>query len=712
MRHARLLAAMVALAAALGPREGESCGPFFMYLRFSTAHNVPPNEWSTGHPGVLRPGYERSDLLLAYRILAGVSLGAGETPAALSQGPPDAERTKPWLDARKQIPGLPAKATLDADKKVPGGDYQFYPNCLADAFENAAATLTKRVAQWGAASPQVAEWVKGQDQVFANCAGEPEIPEELESTDKLLIADRRYQIAAAEFYAEQYEDAISDFDQIAEDSDSPWHSIAPYLAARACIRMATIGGEETLDEAAERLRAIVADPSRKQLQKPAQELLDFVRARTEPAARLVELGNQLMQPNRGPELSRVLEEYTKVWRRMDAAQQALPAAESEVAAWIDALRSGSDRIAKWRERRTLPWLVAAMMIAPNEKADVSDLLAAAHAVSPGSPGYASVTYYGILRQIRDGKLDEARRWADEALATKQADSAMNLFRAERLKLASGWPEFLRFATRKPVAMGSDIDDWETELNPDSRRMALDEDAVRPLNRIVPLKLWMEAARSDRLTRVLQSDVAQAGWVRAAILGDATAARDLAQRTAQLKPELSREMRAYTAETDPAAAKFLAVFLMLRAPGLEPTIRAGQGRETPVMKQDLFRDNWWPAAEYRKDVKTAAMNELYPDGDAGPVDFLPQDQRAAGEAEWKRLVETAGNGVNFLCAETIAWARAHPDDARIPQALHLAVDATHYGPADKSSSAYSRQAFDLLHRRYPTSEWTRKTPYWY
>src|SRR5437868_62616 len=136
MRCARLLAiaGVLLLAAALGPREGESCGPFFMYLRFSTAHNAPPNELSSGHLGVLRPTYQRSDLLLAYRVLAGVPLSAGESPAAFYQGPPDTERTKPWLDARQQVPGLPAQASLDADKKTPDGDFQFYPNCLAAAF--------------------------------------------------------------------------------------------------------------------------------------------------------------------------------------------------------------------------------------------------------------------------------------------------------------------------------------------------------------------------------------------------------------------------------------------------------------------------------------------------------------------------------------------------------------------------------------------------
>jgi len=34
--------------------------------------------------------------------------------------------------------------------------------------------------------------------------------------------------------------------------------------------------------------------------------------------------------------------------------------------------------------------------------------------------------------------------------------------------------------------------------------------------------------------------------------------------------------------------------------------------------------------------------------------------------------------------------------------------TEYG----MSGGYSKEAFDLLHRRYPKSEWTARTKYWY
>ena len=80
-----------------------------------------------------------------------------------------------------------------------------------------------------------------------------------------------------------------------------------------------------------------------------------------------------------------------------------------------------------------------------------------------------------------------------------------------------------------------------------------------------------------------------------------------------------------------------------------------------------------------------------------------------ETQAARLAASAANGVNSLAGVAIEYGRAHP---RVPEALHLAVRATRYGPTDDASHALSKQAFELLHRRYPNSEWAKNTKYYY
>jgi hypothetical protein len=721
MKRTLLLFTAAVAALWIGPRIAESCGPWLIYWRFNTYNGTAAGELQSGTVGVLRPHYYRSDLLFSYRLLSGVPRG-GDEKLSLSREARLADPNAPprglaaWNAARKEIAGDSALAGVNPDRKLAADEYQSYPNCLDDAFDSAAATLHKRVVQWGAASKNVAEWVKGQDQVFANCSAGASIPEELYSTDPLLMADRKYQMAAAQFYAEQYGPAAAGFDEIADDARSPWRGIAPYLAARACIRQATVGGDAGgLSRAAERLDAIIADPKQKQFHAAAESLLGFVKARMDPQKRLEELGAQLMKPRLGPQLVRVVGDYTSIWDRMEEKGQKPDTSKSEVADWIATFQAKGDALGKWRARKSLPWLIAALVSVDPKDAAVPSLIAAAHAVKPDSPAYASVTYYGIRLEIQRGERDAARSWADQAMTQKVSDASLNLLRSERMNLARDWAEFLRFATRKPVA--SDGEDGEEPIDAAAgSTLALDEDTTEPLNTIVPLKLWIESTQTEFFPSGLRANIAQAAWVRAVILRDAASARTLAERVGQLKPELAAEMKKYLAEPDPAAANFKAVFLMLRAPGLEPVVRTGKARETAVMERDNLRDNWWKLSNLPRttggDSNYEALYDLYPKGIFDPTDFLPQDERAAGEDEWSKIKQRATNSVNYLCAETLEWARAHASDPSVPEALHLAVEATHYGPKDAEGTKYSKQAFELLHKAYPKSEWAAMTKYYY
>jgi hypothetical protein len=713
MRYGWLAAVVIVLAGLFGPRL-ESCGPFLSTILFTTYHGAPKGDFESGKTGVLRPHFYRADLMLAYRTLSGVKLSADEASAPLNEGAPAADRVKPWMDVRGTLPSPPSE--LDPDKKVPGEDYQVYPNCLAGAFTTAAETFRQRQTQWGATSANLKEWLRGQDQVFQNCSGGPVIPRELTSGDALLRADRLYQIAAAQFYAGQFAEASSTFDAIAKNPASPWHEIAPYLAARAFIRQATLEKNETgFRRAATRLEAIAKDPTRKSIQPAAKGMLDFVRAHLAPGDRLKELEKQLMQPNLGPRLQRIVTDYTLIWDH----QEGTPNVEgSDLVEWIDAFQARKPAIEKWRAKHTAPWLIAALVSADPKDPAAKDLIAAARAMTPTAPGWASATYWGIRLAILSGDTNGARQWVDQSLNLKPEPSLTNLLRSERLRLARDWNDFLRFTPRVPVAVGGidgDTEPSSEELK--DKSVAFDQDSTEALNQRTPLSLWIDASKNDLLPKPLQAEIARAAWVRAILLEDTAAARTLATRVAELTPELAGDMRGYLAVQDAAGARFNAVFLMLRAPGFQPMVRPGFGRTTPVMSSDSFRDNWWDFPEQvnddNRDVEHDALVDLYPKGPMGPTDFLPKAQVGAAEQERQKMQERGGNGVNYLASQTITWAKAHPQDPRVPQALHLVVEATHYGPVDGTTSKqYSKQAFDILHRQYPASEWTKKTKYWY
>jgi hypothetical protein len=95
-------------------------------------------------------------------------------------------------------------------------------------------------------------------------------------------------------------------------------------------------------------------------------------------------------------------------------------------------------------------------------------------------------------------------------------------------------------------------------------------------------------------------------------------------------------------------------------------------------------------------------------------FLSEDQKARA-AEGRKNTFSMGLAADYFPKEVLTWAKAHPDDPRVPEALHFAWRVDRYGCADirqnVAENSWSHDIFKLLHKRYPTSEWTKKTRVW-
>ena len=706
----RLIMLLLLMAVLAGPPEAESCGPGLALAQFSYVATPPLSVFARGQLGILRPKYYRRYLVVAFRYLTGARLSQEEVAAFDPRWPAVPADTAPltpveqWIEARKGVPGVTALPAIDQYRPLqdPASSGESYQNCLDDAFVHAAQTLRERAARWGITSPQLAEWVRGQDAVFKNCHEGEEMPPALFPwADSLLWADRQYQIAAAEFYAEQYAAAEKHFGAIGRDVDSPWRDLGEFMVARTLIREATVGGdEEKLPEAQEALDRIIANPHKAKWRNAARGLRDFVTARLDPDGQILALSEQLTRSASGPEFARALTDFTLLWdKRKDA-----PPGETELTDWIATFQAENweHALERWRERPNDAWLVAALSSVPHGNPAVPELLAAAQRVRVATPAWPSAVFYGISLQLARGETEAARKWVDQALTANPPPDLRNEFLAQRMALARSWQEFLRYGPRTPVALGGDLEhDTPVEyFGPvyRSRKHLFDTDFTMPLNLEAPLERWAVAASTNLLPSDLQADIAQAGWVRAVILDRIPQAQALAARLIALRPQFRPLLQPWLAEKDPKAAKFQAVLVMLRTPGLQPAIRDKFGRTTAVNRIDDFRDNWWDLSEPGSVPENAPL-------------FLPRPERTAGQKEWRRLQAEALRAPDYLCRQAVAWARAHPDDPRVPEALHLAVRTTRYTRGEHTTTS-PKQAFALLHARYPKSKWAAMTPYWY
>jgi hypothetical protein len=766
------------LAAAFGvvmltPRNVMSCGPFFNQAIFTDSRRPASLErFAAGELGVVQPTYPRSMLFAAYRALEGKPLTKPEQEHTLALwrhrlpalGEPERDQaSKQWLDARARVPGV--EPINEINPSLVAKNYASFLNCTDDAFFNAANTLEQRIQKFGADNPQIAAWVRAQDEVFSNCDYQrAAIPTPAPATfDPLMRADREYQIAAANFYNRNWNAAIDGFQNIASDKASPWHGIAPYLAARALVRQSTLSRDEGFDpepmqKAETAIKAILADKSQAAMHPAATRLLSFVQFRLHPKERLAELAHAL-QTGTSTDLLQDLDDYTLLLDQLgqqedtyqpDERQRALASkrkatagASADITDWVLTFQlqdetSRQHAIERWQQTHSEAWLVAAISKFDAAEPESKPLITAALQLKPSSPAYVTAMYHA-LRILAPTRPEEARTRLDSLLANARPhlnNASLNLFYALRMLVARNLDEFITYAQRKPSAIDDGAGDLLPPANPpnDPRtRIAFDRDATRIFNTTMPLKELAAAVRVKTLAPHLRKDLALATWVKAALLDRPEVANGVASEVAAAEPQLKSDLDSYRVAQTNEARRFAGVVTVLRFPGLRPLTQPGLGRIEGIKQIDDYRDNWWCDPRSDRDYgvwndrlsvlpfgpaqKQAATPETQSSGgqtvkDSGPAPlFLSAAERKQALAENDTLAKL-GTAPNLLASESIRWAKAHPKDARVPEALHLAVRATRYGCSDASTPALSKQAFELLHRHYPNSEWTKKTKYYY
>lgn len=712
------------------------------YFTYTSHPDIPLNSYADGKLGILQSSYARSYLLVAYRYLSGSTLSADEQAGMvklwnerLSAGDFSSNTdTSGWLKARAAVPGAAKIDQIYTDRAISKEEsWQTFCNCQTPAFDTATKTLQGLITKYGAGSATVKDWLDTQDKVFSNCGGAPysgdipkaNIPNPLPaSADVTLAKDRAYQIASANFYAQNYAIAAKEFESIAADAASPWSHIAGYLAIRALIREASLNklDKNLLAKAGDRLKELSANPSYANLSADLAALASFIAARITPEQHLQELSKEKISKEMAAEFTKTIDNLVG---DSDGSERpkysALPDSvkKPELVDWIMSFQSTDDSakqhiMERWKKTHSLPWLVAAATIAAAKDADANAIIAECQKNLSG-PAHWTLFYQANRLSLKKGNTAKVRCELDKVLANPPADlpsGSLNQLKTQRLALAQNLDEFVKFGVQVPEANCSNggtqqvPDDLDQILQgkASKEKPLLTGEAGNVIATKLPLSALKDLAANTKLPKDAQNNIAWTSWVRAVLIQDDAAAAGLAQVMKALNKAKEKLVDAYLAAKTPEDKKFAAANLMLQFSSAQPTAGWGQ------LQEDAFGDSsgwWWGASP----VPRASSNE---DGNTieniDPL-FLTPAEKATAAQQIAKLdkIETAPN---YLGKIVLAYAKTHPDDPRLPQALHFVVSATHYGSTDDASKGISKQAFQLLHTKYKTSPWTKKTPYFY
>ncbi|MEM7586717.1 MAG: hypothetical protein AAF560_25230 [Acidobacteriota bacterium] len=713
----RLIASLLALMMILGAgAPASACGPYGIVAYFWLPRDPGPGHeaFLDGSLGILDHGLRAPYLYVAFRYLVGLEPNGDNREALSSLWPePQVDAPNPlqaWRDARARVPDHDGPSWISTSRSSSStangrSNYQFFLNCLNDAFANAAETLNARIDRFGAQSPEVRAWLEAQEQVFSNCPSGESIPEPLgPEWDPLIRADRQYQIAAAHFYATHYEQAAEHFQRIAQDgiardgidAESPWRGLSAYMVGRALIR----DGQYTA--AIQSLEALLADAALERWHEPARRLLAYSQLRGAPGERLSELQYQLTRP----ELTAPLrQDFIDTLWLLDQHH-----GETDFRDWMQSMRlllHSAPPSVVFELPASLPKRVAALVTATPETKQLETVLAATRDLGPDSPAFLTAAYHRNRLLAGLGRLDEARSGLDALLEDPQLELALgdrNRLRLLRAEITPELDDYLRLAAVQPLGLGWDDGSSTLPANNDSAypyyrtsQPMLPDSAVELLNHGLSNAELLRLVEGDMLPESWRLRLAMVTWTRAVVTGDDEIALAAAPLVSARVPELAGEMNVFL-EAAPSDRQFAAVWTLLRFPGLSPVLRWTVGRQTEISERDSLRDNGWC-------VDVLATQEL-------PKQRVRDaDQIAAVHAAWPGEGRLPASP-DYLGRLVLARAENHPNDPRLPEALHLVVQATRYGCALSSYGETSKAAFQQLHKRFPSSSWAKKTPYWF
>lgn len=627
---------------------------------FDVRPDAPIHRYVDGHLGILQPSYARSHLVIAYRYLSGKPPSAVERQGfsellrhRLDEDPEaPVSGAEQWGRLLATLRGVEYKGVPEMSRSVPGGEqYQWFLNCTDDAFRTAAVTLADRVKTVGAAHPAVNAWLDAQQIVFANCSeSDATVPEAEPALPALIRADRQYQIASADFYAMRFGDARQRYLAIAADRQSPWWQAARLVAARSLIRAENLA----IDTDVENPLGVAHG----ELQAILND--ESMAAYHDSAWRL----RAIITVRSNPQV-RFDEATSALMKGAPSAQQARTdladftilwdkeqTNDAELTDWIRTFQSGAlpHALERWQATKGTHWLVAALAHVKTEDPAVKELLAASKSIKPDSPAFATVVHH---RARLLTNRDAVRTELDRVLAQKDLpQSARNQLLARRRGLARSLADFLRDTPVTIVGRGSETVDTPEVLLP--------EDAAVAFNYWMPLEMLQEAAGDESVPEGIRTALRNAAETRAALL-----------------------KRGHV---------FDLVAEIARNPSRSPYVMPLDGAR--------YGTHWW--CQYGLHDTGLAKSLPVPP-------FLDQDDDANEEFD---QLGGRGSGATWILRQTIARAKSHPDDPRVPEVLSLAILGTRKACGDDDTDKLAEQAFGILHRKYGKTKWAAETPYWY
>jgi hypothetical protein len=414
--------------------------------------------------------------------------------------------------------------------------------------------------------------------------------------------------------------------------------------------------------------------------------------------------------------------------------------DEEKAIWESQRKQNLDlALKRWRQTKALTWLVACLQHDAASKKTNSDVLAAAEKLPPTSPAYLTARFYLNDALIQTGQIEKARSNIAGILVRKDVPpTARNLLMTQSLPIAKTASEYLSDVAQHGLAITRQTDStqlpskWKNVEQGNcfytTAKMVACE-AADDLNVNLPQARWLEWAMDKSIEPTLHAQVVRAAWLRSKVINYQSAQLD--DEMARLYPSIRRDMQRYQEARDLTEKRFLLAFLILNNEGMSPYIHGGVERHNAKINQfDDFNANFWlpyttknpaknlqelesskPWEDSTQNSVSPAISKLIQDyGRTALAKVLSKTEQE--QAMRERQIIWDNHPSRFLGEAVLARAKSHPKDPLVPEALYKVVKLPKWSARSDVGSKYSKEAYVLLHKRYPSNQWSKKAVCWY
>lgn len=761
----------------------EACGPIFpsAVIINWTHPDMPLKLFAQGNIGIVQPSWARSYMCVTYRYLNNAPLNEKEQSSIVRLwhkrlGEVDffaegvyTDPLDKYLKARAKVMGLSDKEYYQVYS--PASSYGTEQKIAGSAYQIARKTLEERVQKFGEKSPQVKEWINGQDHVFGiGYDKEKSIPQALGAdADPLIRADRNYQIAAANFYLKKYGEAAKIFEQIEKDKNSPWSKWAPYLIARCKVNSACDGGDyASFEDAKIYVKKLLDSETNKEKR---QDYLDFLgrleATELSPGDMLDKLAPAISKEHSesyGHDVGDVTVLLDKIYfdgdSEGDKSKESYDLSKHDLLDWIDTFQKPFDyfsyssveekqkereknavkakkALAKWRKTKSNPWLVAAISSNSLSSPANKDLLDEALQLQSSNPAYLTANFYAIHALIEQKKIGEARKRIESILTMKNLPpTTQNMYKAQLMAVADSANQYLQASCFNfPTESDNNLylpPNWLKVENKSDFNIASsgwDGMVSDDLNRNLPLNKLVELCADKSLPADFRKKITACTWVRAQILNRPDAAKQVSSSFASFYPTLASSIKACDAANLPQLRQVLLAKLMNKAFGATPYLQGGVPRMgSSMLEFNWYHNNYWLPLPVKLETKKPEDGEgwewpqvVAPGNETidtmmrsyykpGVSRLLSAQERSAAAKELQTMF--TNHPSRLLGDAVISYSQSNPKDQDTPELLHLIVKLPKWSGSSPIGSEYSKKAYKILHSNFKGSKWAKKATCWY